>query len=120
MEILPKKFGLRPQLAVEIRAGGVVAARAGGASSDAGILGAVARAELGRDAVEPGLKPGNIKARAAVVAAVKKTLEAVQEKGTGRAVTVVVPDAVVRVLLLDFDTLPTKAAEAMPGWCGFG
>jgi len=114
MEILPKKFGLRPQLAVEIRAGGVVAARAGGASSDAGILGAVARAELGRDAVEPGLKPGNIKARAAVVAAVKKTLEAVQEKGTGRAVTVVVPDAVVRVLLLDFDTLPTKAAEAMP------
>ena len=36
------------------------------------------------------------------------------EKGLGREVTLVVPDAAVRVLLLDFDTLPTKAAEALP------
>jgi len=114
MEILPKKFGTRPQLAVEIRSGGVIAARAGGSSSEEGILGAIARAELGPDAIEPGLKPGNLKARTALLAAVRKTLDAVYEKGTGRAVTLVVPDAVVRVLLLDFDTLPTKPAEAMP------
>ena len=35
--------------------------------------------------------------------------------GSGlRDVTVVVPDAAVRVLLLDFDQLPAKAAEALP------
>jgi len=79
-----------------------------------GLVAAVSRAELGAEALEPGLKPGNLRTRAAVVAAVRKTLEAVYEKGMGREVTLVVPDAVVRVLLLDFDTLPAKAAEALP------
>ena len=31
-----------------------------------------------------------------------------------RDVTVVVPDSAVRVLLVDFDQLPSKAAEALP------
>ena len=31
-----------------------------------------------------------------------------------RQTSVVVPDAAVRVLLLDFDSLPAKAAEALP------
>ena len=112
MEILPKTLGTRPRLAVEIRWGGVVAARAEDASS--GVLSAVSRAELAADAVEPGLKAGNLKGRADVISAVRRTLEAVTEKGLGREVTLVVPDATVRVLLLDFDTLPTKAAEALP------
>jgi type IV pilus assembly protein PilM len=113
--ILPKAFGTRPRLAVEIRWGGVVAARAEAESAAAtGLVAAVSRAELGAEAIEPGLKPGNFRTRAAVIAAVRKTLEAVHEKGTGREVTVVVPDAVVRVSLLDFDTLPAKAAEALP------
>jgi type IV pilus assembly protein PilM len=115
MKILPKTLGTRPRLAVEIRWGGVVAARAEAesAASD-GLVAAVSRAELGPEAIEPGLKPGNFRTRAAVIAAVRKTLEAVHEKGMGRQVTLVVPDAAVRVLLLDFDTLPAKAAEALP------
>jgi type IV pilus assembly protein PilM len=32
----------------------------------------------------------------------------------GRELTLIVPDAAVRVLLLDFDSLPTKPAEALP------
>jgi type IV pilus assembly protein PilM len=112
MEILPKTLGTRPRLAVEIRWGGVVAARAQDAAT--GILSAVSRAELSADAVEPGLKAGNFKSRPEVVAAVRKTLDDVTEKGLGREVTLVVPDATVRVLLLDFDTLPAKAVDALP------
>lgn len=112
MEILPKTLGTRPRLAVEIRWGGVVAARAEDAST--GVLAAVSLAELTAQSIEPGLKAGNFKSRAEVVSAVRKTLDAVTEKGLGREVTLVVPDATVRVLLLDFDTLPTKAAEALP------
>ena len=43
MEFLPKALGTRPRLAVEVRAEGVVAARAEDA---AGLLAAVARSEL--------------------------------------------------------------------------
>jgi len=50
--------------------------------------------------------------RAVVVAAVRKVLEAVFVRE--RQVTLVVPDAAVRVLLLEFDSLPAKAAEALP------
>jgi len=112
MEILPKTLGTRPRLAVEIRWGGVVAARAQDAST--GVLSAVSRVELAGDTVEPGLKAGNFKSRPPVVAAVRKVLESVTEKGLGKEVTLVVPDATVRVLLLDFDTLPSKQAEALP------
>jgi len=49
-----------------------------------------------------------------VVAAVRKALDGVASQGRGRDVTVVVPDAAVRVLLLEFDELPSKAAEALP------
>jgi type IV pilus assembly protein PilM len=112
MEILPKALGTRPLLAVEIRWGGVVAARSEDGTS--GVLSAISRVELSPDALEPGLKAGNFKERSAVVAAVRKTLETVTEKGLGREVTLVVPDATVRVLLLDFDTLPAKASEALP------
>jgi len=111
MEILPKSLGMRPGLAVEIRWGGVIAARGDGTP---GRLAAVSRVELDADAIEPGLKAGNFRERAAVVAAIRKALEAVTEKGLGREVTLVVPDAAVRVLLLEFDTLPGKPAEALP------
>jgi len=113
MEILPTSLGTRPRLAVEIRAEGVVAARAEDAAA---LLAAVARGDLAEGVVTPGLKAGNIVDRAAVVAAVRKALDGVVGRGTerGRDVTVVVPDAAVRVLLLDFDQLPSKIAEALP------
>jgi type IV pilus assembly protein PilM len=111
MEILPKTLGTRPRLAVEIRWGGVVAARAEDAST--GVLSAASREELPADTIEPGLRAGNFRSRPPVVAAVRKVLESVTEKGLGKEVTLVVPDATVRVLLLDFDTLPSKPAEAL-------
>ena len=111
MEILPTSLGTRPRLAVEVRAEGVVAARAEDAAA---LLTAVARGELAEGALAPGLKAGNVVDRAAVVAAVRKALDGVAGQGRGRDVTVVVPDAAARVLLLEFDELPSKAVEALP------
>jgi type IV pilus assembly protein PilM len=113
MEILPKTLGTRPRLAVEVRAEGVVAARAEDATA---LLTDVARADLAEGAVAPGLKVGNIVDKTAVTAAVRRVLDAVAGTGRERSrdVTVVVPDSAVRVLFVDFDQLPSKAAEALP------
>jgi type IV pilus assembly protein PilM len=111
MEILPTSLGTRPSLAVEVRAEGVVAARAEDATA---LLTAVARGELTEGALVPGLKTGNVVDRGAAVAAVRKALDGVVGPARGRDVTVVIPDAAVRVLLLEFDELPSKAIEALP------
>lgn len=117
MDFLPKALGTRPRLAVEVRTEGVVAARAEDA---AGLLTAVSRANVSESALAPGLKAGNVVDRAEVSAAVRLALDAVAGRGTtpgagrSRHVTVIVPDAAVRVLLLDFDSLPGKIAEALP------
>ena len=124
MEILPRTLGTRPRLACEVRAEGVVAARAEDASA---VLEAVSRVALDGvaaprlssvdaagaavSAASSGVGAGSA-GRAAMVAAVRSALEAVSLKT--RDVTLVVPDAAVRVLLLDFDELPAKAAEALP------
>src|ERR1700722_10468877 len=102
MEILPTSLGTRPRLAVEVRSEGVVAARAEDAAA---LLTAVSRADLADGAVVPGLKPGNVVDRAVVVAAVRRALEGVAVRASERYVTLIVPDAAVRVLLLDFDQL---------------
>src|SRR5271168_2947105 len=88
MEFLPTTLGTRPRLAVEIRAEGVVAARAEDAAA----------------------------ALTAVAAAVRKALDGVAGTGRERSrdVTLIVPDSAVRVLFLDFDQLPSKAAEVLP------
>ena len=113
MEILPKTLGTRPRLAVEVRTEGIVAARAEDATA---VLTAVARADIPEGAVTPGLKPGNILDGTAVTAALRKALDAIAGGGRERLrdVTVVVPDSAVRVLFVDFDQLPSKAAEALP------
>jgi type IV pilus assembly protein PilM len=115
-------MGTRPRLACEVRAEGVVAARAEDAFA---VLSSVARVPLTDEIVVPRLTAidaeeqatstgvgGDSAGRAAVVAAVRKALEAVALRD--REVTLVVPDASVRVLLLDFDELPAKAIEALP------
>jgi type IV pilus assembly protein PilM len=109
MDLLPKTLGTRPRLAIELRPEGVVAARAEDAQAT---LSAVSFGGLRDGAIVPGLKAGNLSARAETVAAVKKALEAVALKE--RQTTLVLPDAAVRVLLLDFDQLPAKAEEALP------
>jgi type IV pilus assembly protein PilM len=113
MEFLPTMMGTRPRLAVEVRAEGVVAARGDAATS---LIAAVARVEMAAGALVPGLRAGNVVDRLTVVGAVRGTLEGVAAKSgeRGRYVTLVIPDVAVRVLLLDFDALPAKAAEALP------
>jgi type IV pilus assembly protein PilM len=113
MNLLPKASGSRPRLACEILPGGVVAAR----SPEAGLpLASAAKVALAENAVVPGLKPGNIADRVSVIAALRRAMEQAGARPNGRNsdVTLVIPDGAVRVLLLDFDTLPSKLSEALP------
>jgi type IV pilus assembly protein PilM len=108
-----------------VRAEGVVAARA---ENSLAVLSAVSQVRLAEGSAVPHLRVNDalgaetsvaaaangmsVAGRAALVVAVRKALEAVSLRS--REVTLVVPDAAVRVLLLDFDALPTKPAEALP------
>ncbi len=113
MNFLPKASGTRPRVACEMMPQGVVVARSAEAS---GPLAAVGRVALAAGAIEPGLRPGNIVDRVAVVAALRSALESIGERAKGKDanLTLVIPDAAVRVLLLDFEALPNKLTEALP------
>src|SRR5580698_7602254 len=113
MNLFPKASGARPRVACEIAAQGVVAARSVEA---VGPLSAVARMELAVGAVTPSLKPGNIADRVAVAEAVRRALEGIGERANSRDgnISLVIPDAAVRVLLLEFDTLPARESDALP------
>jgi type IV pilus assembly protein PilM len=113
MNLLPKASGIRPRVACEIMPQGVVAAR----SSDAATpLAAVAKVSLAEGAVAPSLKPGNVVDRVAVTAAIRTALEQIGERANARDanLTLVIPDSAVRVLLLDFEALPSRESEALP------
>ncbi len=99
---------LRPRLACEITSAGVVAGRPGEAEQE--IVSSFAPLRPG--VLAAGLKPPNFTDRAAVAGALRQALNEISLKET--QITVVIPDAAVRVLLLDFDLLPTKATEALP------
>lgn len=108
--LIPKSsYQVRPRLAVEIRPGGVFGARA---SDGSGQLAQIARAELPIHAVQPGLRQQNITDPVRVTAAVREVLAQLQQ-GKLRDVSLIVPDGAVRVNLLDFDTLPSDADEAL-------
>jgi type IV pilus assembly protein PilM len=113
MNLLPQASENRPRVACEITSQGVVAGRSADAASP---LSAVARVPLAEGAVVPGLRPGNIVDRVAVTAALRKVLEEIDAKPNSRNadITLVIPDAAARVLLLDFDSLTTKQADALP------
>ena len=113
MNLLPKASGIRPRVACEIMPQGVVVAR----SSDAATpLAAVAKVSLAEGAVAPSLKPGNVVDRVAVTAAIRTALEQIGERANARDanLTLVIPDSAVRVLLLDFEALPSRESEALP------
>jgi type IV pilus assembly protein PilM len=112
MNLLPKASGTRPRVACEIMSQGVVAARSAEAAAP---LSAVARVALADGAVTPSLKPGNIVDRVAVTAAIRHALEQIGERHNTRDanLTLVIPDSAVRVLLLDFEALPSRFAEAL-------
>jgi type IV pilus assembly protein PilM len=113
MNLLPKASGIRPRVACEIMPQGVVAARSADAASP---LSAVAKVALAEGAVAPSLKPGNVVDRVAVTAAIRGALEQIGERANTRDanLTLVIPDSAVRVLLLDFEALPSREAEALP------
>src|ERR1700759_1547890 len=99
MNLLPQASENRPRVACEITSQGVVAGRSADAASP---LSAVARVPLAEGAVVPGLRPGNIVDRVAVTAALRKALEEIDAKPNSRNsdITLVIPDAAARVLLL--------------------
>ncbi len=97
----------RPKLACEIAPDRVIAGRA----ADSGqVLELCSTSELGPGCVVPDLTENNLRQRSSVVSALRDALEGVG--GRGRDVIAVLPDAAVRVVLLDFDSLPEKREEA--------
>jgi type IV pilus assembly protein PilM len=95
-------------VACEVTAERVVAARAGeGAQS----LEAVSSQALAPGILTPGLQQANVVARETLVTALRDALAAVA--GRSRDITLVIPDASSRILLLDFDTLPESQEDAV-------
>ena len=105
--ILSAKTHSRPRLACEITPEGVVAARL---QKDGQAV--MSFAPLPPGALKPLLAGDNLVDRAAVEIALGKALEDVGARE--KQLTLVVPDAAVRVLMLDFDSLPAKDQEALP------
>jgi type IV pilus assembly protein PilM len=97
----------RPRVACEITADRVVAARAAEKASN---LEAATAAALPDGIVTPGLQQANITDRGKLVSALRDSLISVA--GRSRDISVIIPDASTRVMLLDFDTLPEKPADA--------
>jgi type IV pilus assembly protein PilM len=97
----------RPQLACEISADQVIAARAG---DHRRALGGCSARTLPEGCVAPDLTEANVLRSDALRDAISDALDAVA--GRSRDVIAVLPDAAARVVLLDFDTLPEKPDEA--------
>jgi len=97
----------RPTLACEIAPDRVIAARA----SDSGqVLELCSTSELAPGCVVPDLTENNLREPRSVVTALREALESVG--GRSHDVVAILPDAAVRVVLLDFETLPAKRQEA--------
>jgi len=97
----------KPRLACEIAADRVIVGRL---SENGHSLEACGARELAPGSVVPDLVETNLRQRDAVSAAVEQMLDSVA--GRTHDVIAVVPDAAVRVVLLEFDTLPADAEEA--------
>lgn len=98
----------KPKLACEIAADRVLAGRLNDAG---GGLETCAARELAPGSVVPDLVENNLRQREAVRAGIESVLGSVA--GRGKDVIAVVPDAAVRVMLVEFDTLPSDQEEAL-------
>ena len=96
----------KPRLACEVAADRVLAARA----SEPGTVDMCAASELAPGCVVPDLVEANLRDRGRILESIRQTLDSLS--GRSRDVIAVLPDAAVRVVLLDFDTLPTKRDDA--------
>jgi type IV pilus assembly protein PilM len=97
----------KPKLACEIAADRVLVGRV----SDRGdMVEMCAAGDLPSGSVVPDLLEANVRERKGVFDTIRETLDSVS--GRSRDVIAVLPDAAVRVMLLDFETLPTSRSEA--------
>ncbi len=101
------KSGSRPKLACEIAGDRVFAARI---ADKGGTLESYSSQELPPGSVVPDLIETNLRRRDEVANSIREAMVAVG--GRGRDVIAVLPDAAVRVVLLDFDALPANKQEA--------
>ncbi len=98
----------RPKLACEIAADRVLAGRL---SEQSLALEATAIRELSPGCVVPDLVEGNLRDREKVCAGIAEALGSVALRS--KDVIAVVPDAAVRVMLVDFDSLPSDSEDAL-------
>src|SRR5579859_6289811 len=104
----PTAKAAKPKLACEISTDRVMAGRVIDAGSG---LEACAASELAAGVVVPDLVEGNLRQREAVRSGIESALGAVA--GRSKDVIAIVPDASVRVMLVEFDTLPSDHEEAL-------
>jgi type IV pilus assembly protein PilM len=97
----------RPKLACEISADRVLGGRV---SDDGKSLDSYCARELTVGSVVPDLIESNLRQRNDVSSSIRDVLDSVGARG--KDVVAVLPDAAVRVALLDFDSLPTNREEA--------
>ena len=97
----------RPKLACEIAPDRVIAARV---AESGQVLELCTTSELAPGCVVPDLTEANLRERNSVVSALQDSLGHLGARS--RDVVAVLPDAAVRVVLLDFETLPDKQDEA--------
>jgi type IV pilus assembly protein PilM len=107
LRIFSSNTSLRPGLACEITPAGVLAARQTG--TDQAVM---AFAPLAAGVVQPGLTVPNFSDEVQVVTALREALDEITSRE--KQLTLVVPDAAVRVLIVDFDSLPSKIQEVLP------
>jgi type IV pilus assembly protein PilM len=100
--------GGRPPAAVELSPEGVLAA----ALPAPGQPAVYAFEPLPAGMLVPNIGEPNLRAPEVVTAAIRSALGRVSPRT--RSITAILPDTLVRVFVLDFDTLPSKAAEAVP------
>lgn len=98
----------RPKLACEIAADRVLAGRV--VDGGTGLEASAAR-ELAPGSVVPDLVETNLRQREAVRSGIQEALGSVA--GRSHDVIAIVPDAAVRVILVEFDTLPSEQEEAL-------
>jgi len=104
--------GGRPPTAVEIAPEGVLAARRSAGKSEPSHGHVYAFASLPAGALVPGIEEPNLRSPEDVASAIRSALAEISPRT--RAITLVVPDTLIRVFVLDFDSLPSKPAEAIP------
>jgi type IV pilus assembly protein PilM len=106
--MIPTANTAKPKLACEIAADRVLAGRL---MDQGGGLEACAARELAPGSVVPDLVENNLRQRTAVREGIETALGGVA--GRSRDVIAIVPDAAVRIMLVDFETLPSDHEEAL-------